>query len=239
MRSTFLVALGVTIAVAGCGQSLAQDGGPTVQRSYPVGQFQHIEVAGPYDVNVRTGSAPSVSGRGPQALMDKLVVEIRGDRLYIHPEKTGNRMSWSGREKATLNVTVPMLRGAAIAGSGDVTIDRIAGNDFDGSISGSGDLNLASLNVQTLELSIAGSGGLTARAGQANRAAYKIAGSGDIDARGVRTGTASLSIAGSGNIAGHASNEASVSIVGSGDVALTGGAKCSVSKAGSGSVRCS
>jgi len=232
----------VATASAGCGQSRAKDAGPTVNRNYQVGAFERIEVAGPYDVRVKTGAGPSVSASGPEKLIERLVVEVRGDRLLIHPrnERRGFFNWGSGfHGNATLEVTVPALREAAIAGSGGISIDKIQGDQFKGSVAGSGDLNLDSLNVESLELSIGGSGDVRAHSGQARRAEYSIAGSGGIDARAVQTQTADISIAGSGSIHGQASGTADVSIMGSGDVVLTGGAKCSVSKAGSGDVRCS
>ena len=240
MRKAVLFGVAAAVAAAGCSQSRAEEGGPTVQRSYQVGSFDRIEVAGPYDVRVRTGSAPSVSASGPEKLMERLVVEVKGDRLLIHPRKDQRMFNWSStRGTATIDVTVPMLRAAAIAGSGEMTVDRIAGQRFDGSVAGSGDLSLSSLQVQALKLSIAGSGDVRAGSGEAQSADYSIAGSGDIDARGVRAGTAAVSIAGSGSINGQANGTASVSIMGSGDVELSGGAKCTVSKHGSGSARCS
>ena len=42
----------------------ARTAGPTVSRNYQVGNFQQIEVAGPYDVEVRTGANPGVSAAG-------------------------------------------------------------------------------------------------------------------------------------------------------------------------------
>lgn len=240
MRKVMMLVFGAAMIAAGCGQSRAEDGGPMVERSFQVGAFERIEVAGPYDVRVHTGPAPSVSGRGPQALMDRLVVEVKGDRLMIHPRNERLGFNWnSSRGTATLDVTVPALRSASIAGSGNINVDKVAGDRFEGNIGGSGNLTLDSLNVQALNLSIGGSGEAIAKSGQAQTVNYAIAGSGDIDARGIRAGTASMSIAGSGNIAGQATGTADVSIMGSGDVELTGGAKCSVSKAGSGSVRCS
>ena len=240
MRKAVLIGIAAAVAASGCGQSRAEDGGPTVQRSFQVGGFERIEVAGPYDVRVRTGSAPSVSASGPEKLMDRLVVEVKDGRLLIHPRKDKRMFNWSSiRGTATIDVTVPMLSGASIAGSGEITVDRISGERFDGSVAGSGDLALDSLQVQALKLSIAGSGDVHARSGEAQSVDYSIAGSGDIDASGVRAGTAAISIAGSGSINGQANGTASVSIMGSGDVELTGGAKCTVSKAGSGNVRCS
>lgn len=229
-------------ASAGCGQSRADDGGPTVQRNYTVGAFDRIEVAGPFEVDVRTGGSPSVTASGPQKLIERLVVEVRGDRLVIRPrEERGFRWGsgWSKSSKARVQVTAAALSGAAIAGSGGITVDQVSGERFDGSVAGSGDLTIGALDVQSLKLSIGGSGDVRARSGQARSAEYSIAGSGDIDASGVRADTAAVSIAGSGNINGQASATADVSIVGSGDVVLTGGARCNVSKAGSGNVRCS
>ena len=242
MRNALLMGIAAAaMASAGCGQSRAEDGGPTVQRDYPVGAFERIEVAGPYDVRVRTGGNPSVSASGPEKVMERLIVEVKGDRLLIHPrkERGGFSWGWTSHGTATLEVTVPQLRQAAIAGSGTIAVDRVNGDEFEGAVAGSGDLTLDALEVQTLKLSIAGSGDLKARSGQARTAEYSIAGSGDIDAGGVRSESADISIAGSGSINGQATGSADVSIMGSGDVVLTGGAECKVSKTGSGNVRCS
>ena len=230
----------IAITLGGCGQTRAEDGGPTVQRNYEVGAFERIDVAGPYEVEVRTGGAPSVSASGPEKLIERLVVEVKGDRLLIHPRRDNSMWrGWSSHGTAKIQVTTQALRAAAIAGSGGVKVDQVRGTTFEGSVAGSGDLELNSVEVQSLKLSIAGSGDVRARSGQSRDAKYSIAGSGDIDARGIRSESAAVSIAGSGSINAEATGTADVSIMGSGDVVLTGGAKCSVSKAGSGDVRCS
>jgi len=240
MRSAILFAiLAAAGALAGCGQTRAEAGGPTVQRNYGVGPFERIEVAGPYDVNVRTGGNPTVSASGPEKLLEQMVVEVKGDRLVIRPRKDRRIFSWGRGGKAKVEVTAPQLRSAKIAGSGGIRIDRVRGESFEGAIAGSGDLDVDSLEVGDLKLAIAGSGELRARSGQARSASYKIAGSGDIDAGAIESETAEVSIAGSGNVSGRATGTADVSIMGSGDVVLTGGARCSISKAGSGNVRCS
>jgi hypothetical protein len=239
MRLASIIAVSAALAAAGCGRLHAEDGGPSVDRNYQVGAFQSIEVAGPYEVEVRTGGAPSVSASGPDKLIERLVVEVKGDRLLIHPRKQ-NGFNWSGsRGTAKVQVTAPMLRAAAIAGSGGLMVDRITGDRFEGSIAGSGDLRLQTVEVQSLKLSIGGSGSVEAGRGRARNADYSIAGSGGIDARAMRADTASISIAGSGSVNGQATGSADVSIMGSGDVSLTGGARCNVSKMGSGEVRCS
>jgi hypothetical protein len=229
------------VATSACGHDRSEDGGPSVSRNYQVGAFQQIEVAGPYDVEVRTGANPSVAANGSEKLLAHTVVEVKGDTLSIHQEQQKGwfHTGWHHNGKATFVVTVPALRAATIAGSGGIKVDKVRGDSFEGTIAGSGGLVLASTEVQTLKLSIGGSGGIQAGSGKVKNAEYEIAGSGGINATGVSAEQAKVSIAGSGSVNGNATGTASVDIVGSGDVNLGGGAKCTVSKAGSGNVHCS
>ena len=214
-----------------------RDPGPQVSRSYNVAAFDRIGVAGPYDVQVVTGGASGITAKGGQALLDATEVVVENGELKIRPkERRGFHWNWGHNGKAVFTVNAAALRAAAIAGSGGINVDKVAG-DFEGSVAGSGDLKLASVAGGKIKLSIAGSGGVTA-AGKADAVDYSIAGSGDIDAKGLAAKSADVSIAGSGNIGANASDTADVSIMGSGDVEVTGGAKCTVSKHGSGDVRC-
>lgn len=239
MRKSLAALTAASAALAGC-QVRAENGGATVSRNYQVSNFQQIEVAGPYDVKVRTGANPGVSARGSEKLLEHTTVEVEGDKLVIRPEQHNGwfHFGWSSHGKAVFTVTVPQLSGATIAGSGDIHVDRVAGQKFEGTVAGSGGIDVGTLDVQSLKLSIAGSGGVKG-AGKAQLAEYEIAGSGDVDARAVQTQQLKVSVAGSGGVKAHASGTADVSIMGSGDVDVTGGAKCNVSKQGSGDVRCS
>src|SRR4051794_19513647 len=124
MRKLIAAAV-VAASASACGPRHAEDGGPATSRNYQVGNFQQIEVAGPYNVEVRTGGKPGVSARGSEKLLERTVVEVRGDKLVIRPEDhRGWFGGWSTRGKANFVVTVPQLRGATIAGSGDIHVDR-------------------------------------------------------------------------------------------------------------------
>jgi len=228
------------LSLAGCGEAHSESGGgPRAERSYQVGPFQQIEVAGPYDVQVTTGGAPAVTASGPQNAIDRLVVEVRDNKLLIHPESHGffTVGGWNG--SVNVHVTAPALAAASLAGSGELQVDKVHGNSFEGNVAGSGDLTIGQASVQSLKLSIGGSGNILARSGKVAAVEYDIAGSGGIDARSVGAQNANVSVAGSGNVNAQASGTANVNIMGSGDVTLTGGAKCSVTKAGSGDARCS
>ena len=242
MRKSIAAAIvAATAATSACGQHGSGDGGPTVSRSYQVGNFQQIEVGGAYDVDVRTGANVGVSATGPQKLLERTVVEVQGDKLLIHPQEHQGWFHFGSWNSGTAHftVTVPQLSAATIAGSGDIQVDHVKGDRFEGTVAGSGGLGIGTIDVQSLKLSIGGSGDAKAAAGHAASGEYEIGGSGGVDAGGVATQQMKVSVAGSGNIKANSSGPAEVDISGSGDVEITGGAKCTINKAGSGNVRCS
>jgi hypothetical protein len=239
-KSLATVIVASAAALAGC-EGHHESGGPTVSRNYQVGNFQQIEVAGPYDVEVRTGGNPGVSAQGPEKMLERIDVTVEGNRLVIRTRHEGGffHFGFSHHGNVHFMVTVPQLSGADLTGSGEIKVDKVQGQDFDGSVTGSGDLSIASLEVQSLKLSITGSGDVKAGSGKAQAAEYGITGSGDLDAGAIDSPSIKASIAGSGDIKAHGSGTANVNIMGSGDFYLTGGAKCGVNKAGSGDAHCS
>ncbi|HEY0697529.1 MAG TPA: head GIN domain-containing protein [Micromonospora sp.] len=213
-----------------------RDPGPEVTRSYQVGAFDKLAVAGPYEVNVVTGGQGGITAKGGEHLLAETEVVVEDGTLKIKPRKhKGIRWNWRNG-KAVFTVNAAAIRGAAIAGSGGVNVDRVTG-DFEGDVAGSGDLKIGAVSGGKVKLAIAGSGDVEA-AGKADSVELSIAGSGDMRTGALATRTAEVSIAGSGNVEANASESADVSIMGSGDVRIQGGAKCTVSKAGSGNVVC-
>ena len=228
-----------TLSSAGCARDRTESAGPATTRNFQVGGFDRLEVAGPYEVTVATGGAPAVRASGGERAIERLVVEVEGRTLKIHSKKrSGMSFGWSRSHPVKLTVTVPSLSAAGIAGSGDISVDKVSGDLFEGDIAGSGGLRVGQVDVKRLKVGIAGSGNFSG-VGRATVAEYDIAGSGDLNAPGLIAETASVSIAGSGNVTAQATGTAKVDIAGSGNVRMTGGAKCSVSKAGSGNVACS
>ena len=239
MRAATL--LGAVFALGACNAN-AQEGNvdrTPAQRSYDLAGFSSVSVAGPHNVVVQVGPAHSVRAEGPAGVLDRLEVVVEDDgNLEVRQKKEFMRMSW-GRDMppTTVYVTLPAIRAAAIAGSGNLQIDRVQGGDFAASIAGSGDMQVAAMQVEAADFSIAGSGDLTA-AGTAAKSKISIAGSGDVKLDRLQSRTASVSIVGSGDVQARATEAADVSIMGSGNVVIGGGAQCSVSKWGSGSFRC-
>lgn len=221
------------------GKAETREAGPAVTRNYQVAAFDRIEVAGPYDVTVTSGGQPGVTAHGGEAILAETEVVVENGVLKIKPRKrNGFRWSFNNDNAVKIDVTTAALRGAAIAGSGGILVDRIDGGDFKGEIGGSGDLTLNNVDAAAVSLAVAGSGEVRA-SGKTQKLDVSIAGSGDVDVSGLESATADVSIAGSGNVRARATDTAAVSIMGSGNVEMTGGARCSVNKHGSGNVRCS
>ena len=225
------------LLAAGCSASdEAKPSGVSGNRSFAATGFDTVSLRGPDDVIVRVGGQPSVTATGDSGLLERLTVEVVGSELRIGREKTG--LGWSSSKgAATVTVTMPAIKGASVAGSGNMDIDAVAGPNFQGSVAGSGELKIATLKTETITLDIAGSGDAKI-AGTTGRAKYSVAGSGDIEAAGLSARDADISVAGSGNVAAGVTGNATISLVGSGDADITGGAKCSISKIGSGEVKC-
>jgi hypothetical protein len=235
-----IVATSAALILASCnfsaGKSETREVGAATTRQYQVANFSKIEVAGPYDVTVATGKDVAVAASGGVELLDETEVTVKGDTLIIKPKKSrGIRWSWKGG-KASFTVSTQALTGAAIAGSGDIVVDKASG-DFEGEVAGSGSLDVRQMTAGKASLEIAGSGNIRA-AGTADSTDAGIAGSGNIDASKLVARTATVSIAGSGGVLLQATEAADVSIAGSGNVDIAGGAKCTIDKAGSGNVTC-
>ncbi|HTG37209.1 head GIN domain-containing protein, partial [Sphingomonas sp.] len=202
--------------------------------SYPVADFTRVTNAAPADVRVTTGPTFAVRARGDKDIIDSLDIARRGNALHIGVEN--NAWRWGNRGSATVDVTMPRIDGAAIAGAGDMTIDRGAA-DFQGEVSGAGNMTIGRIEGGAVRLSISGAGDIGA-AGVADRLRASIAGTGSIRARDLTARGAEIDMAGAGDITANVDGDARVSMAGVGSVDLGPRARCRVSKAGVGSVKC-
>ena len=127
------------------------DAGPRAERNFEIGSFDRLDIAGPFDVEVRTGEEHGVEAEGPQEALQSLSVTTEDNVLVI---------SCADRDADEISIVVTMaqLRDASLAGSGDVSIDRVKGEAFECANCGSGDLKLDEIDVETLALSMTGSG---------------------------------------------------------------------------------
>lgn len=246
-REIMLAVAAGTLAAGGAALILSEDdddehraaamAGPE-SVTYEVTPFAEIAIVGPQDVVVSRGETFGVRSEGSPEALAQLEAVVEDGKLLIRPKQGfGGGFNWGRLAAATVYVSLPQLDAVALAGSGDVRIDRIEGPRFTGTVAGSGELAIDAMQVDEADFSIGGSGNLVA-AGTARETRVSIGGSGEFQAEDLRSQTASVSIGGSGDVALHVEGEARVSIAGSGDVDISGPARCSVTRMGSGNVSC-
>lgn len=221
----------------GTAESNAQGSGIAGNRAFPLADFDRVALRGPDDVIVRVGPAFSVNAAGDTGLIDELEIAVERGTLKVG-RKSRNGFNWrnSGGRKVTVTVTLPALRGASVAGSGDMTVDKVA-DAFAASVAGSGTMKVAQVAAPKVDLDIAGSGEAELT-GAAQTVSISVAGSGSAKAKGLKARDLSVSVAGSGDVEAAADATADISVMGSGNVDIFGPAHCKTSKLGSGSVRC-
>ncbi|KTT75228.1 head GIN domain-containing protein [Sphingomonas endophytica] len=223
------------LPLAACGtiahaEDIAARGSGNV-RTFDVRDVSSVDLGGSDDIEVRVGGGYAMRAEGDPQILDALQVRRRGSELQVSRR-------WSGRPgKVRIVVTVPVLTGVGVGGSGNMTVDRVAGGDLSARVAGSGNLTLAQLSTRTLSVAVAGSGTVVAR-GTTQRLAVELAGSGDLSGTALVAGAASVKVVGSGSVRAIVRGAASVTSVGSGDVDLGAAARCTVRKMGSGRVRC-
>lgn len=241
-RLPLIALLALAIPTAACsygwsdddgGQEVPAQGSGTT-RSFAVRDFTGIDLRGSDPVDVRVGGGFSVRAEGPSDALDQLRIERDGDTLRVGRKKG---VHWSTGKGARIFVTLPRLTDVGVAGSGQMTVDRVEGPSFHAGIAGSGDLTVGSMRVGTADLGIAGSGTVTPN-GTADRLKVSVAGSGNLRGAGLQTRQADVSIAGSGDVVARVNGPAKVSLMGSGSADLGPQSTCTVSKMGSGSARC-
>lgn len=226
----------LAIPLAACGGAADGQGGsaPAAARSYALDGFTRVASEAPADVTVTTDDVFAVRASGDARLIERLDLAVDRNTLRIRTRRDG--WNWGSREQVRIDVTMPRIEGASIAGAGDMMIDRGVG-DFTASIAGAGDMAIGRIEGRNITLSISGAGDLSA-AGTAQSASLTVAGTGSIRARELLARAADVSVAGAGDVTATVDGDAEVSVAGVGSVDLGSRARCRISKAGVGSVTC-
>lgn len=242
--------------LAGSAQAKSRDPGPPDTRMASPGEFNRIAVAGPFVVTVRTGHDTAISLSGPRTMLDDTELVVRDGQLIIRWQE-GASWSRNGDHGVDIDISVPALGEAMMAGAGSIAIDRIGGDSFaaqllssgditietlsagkvQAQLAGSGSLAIARIDAASVEVVSAGSGGMTAK-GRAGKATLRLAGAGSFDNPAFVADHATIISGGSARIRAEVRTSANIQAAGSGVITLTGGAKCTISKLGSGEVNC-
>src|SRR5436305_493322 len=113
-------------------------------RNFGITSFTKIRVDGPFRVRLATGVPPYAKASGSPAALDRVAIEVQGDTLIVHP----NRTSWGGYADqdvgpVEIGLGTHDLTSAWLNGSGTLAIDRVQALAFDLAVQGSGSVAVA------------------------------------------------------------------------------------------------
>jgi hypothetical protein len=202
----------------------------TEGRSVPA--FSSISVGGSGTLRVHRGGQ-KVEITSDSNILPYITTMVSGGVLKIGLKPF---TSIANRTRMQFDITLPELKGLAIAGSGDAFLDPFTGDSFKAVVSGSGGVK-ADLGYKAIELSCSGSGGFDA-AVKADRFDLRCSGSGEAYLKG-SAGRARVTITGSGSLLARdlAVDEARLVVSGSGEAELRAARSLDVAINGSGGVR--
>ena len=193
------------------GSGINGEGG-IVTKTLNVKGFDEIGLGVGGQVFISKGNQFNVKVEGQANIIELIETDVSGGKWSIKFSKKVKNF-----KDLKFHITMPEVRGLAIAGSG-----KIVGKDsFESS--------------DKMDFSIAGSGTIIFM-GSADNAKMSISGSGTVKAEDLKVNNCKVSIAGSGDCYIHAEDGLNVSIAGSGNVRYKGSPSVKSSIAGSGNI---
>ena len=166
--------------------------------------FDRISVSAGSVVNVAIAEQFSVVVNAESKHLENFQTEVVDGVLIIEGNKK-KRNFWQRvfgyfeAVDATVDITMPALRGVRISGSSHVVTGNINTERFEGSVSGSGKLSFAKLITDDTRLSVSGSGKILFDSAETSSFYSSVSGSGDILLGELVAKNAQCSVTGSGS----------------------------------------
>ncbi|WP_268223016.1 head GIN domain-containing protein [Sinomicrobium oceani] len=222
-----------TIHAQWFGNKKVTGNGHVVKTDRKTGDYDHIGVAGMYDVVLVSGTEGNITIEAEENLMEYIETEVKGNTLNI---KTTRGINLRPRKKIRITVPFRDISAVSLAGSGSITgQDLIKANDFKTSLAGSGDIDLA-VEAGKVESNIAGSGDIRLK-GKTKVYEANVSGSGDIHAYDLIAEQVHTAVSGSGDIQVHCNDMLKARVSGSGNISYKGNAREDSKVSGSGKIR--
>lgn len=218
-------------------------GGKRVTVTRDVGYFSKVDASGSADIEFVQGKERAMRIVGPKQYVDNIVVEKKGETLYIS-YKSNSVISFIDGD-VTLYIYSPdltevNLRGSvsfdvkgaldtdnlkvSVMGSGEADFDSIVCDAINFEVRGSGDIGAKRIDTKNAVANVFGSGDLDFDFLKADNVQFAVSGSGDLDAMLSQVKTMQLNVVGSGDMDIKAQNcgVANCTAAGSGSITLSG-----------------
>jgi Putative auto-transporter adhesin, head GIN domain len=158
--------------------------------------FTAVELAGANDVRIGVGGEQRVVVRGDDNLVAIVTTQVSDGTLVLDQTEP-----FSSSTPLSVEITVPSLERAILAGAGTMTVD---GHD-----------------LETLALTLSGSGTIGG-AGSAQELVVDLSGSGDVELDTLVAEAATVTLSGTGNVQVHATRSLDALVSGAGTIAYSG-----------------
>lgn len=215
------------------GGERVQGSGKIIKQNRDVGHFRALSVGISGDVEIRSGNTEGVIVETDDNLQAQIETVVEDGTLRIRLAKKNLRLD-TRHIKVIVNART--LEKLSVSGSGNVTADKLRGENLTLDVGGSGSLNVAQLESESVAIALGGSGSLKA-AGNTERLQISIGGSGRVQVGQLQSRDVVVSIGGSGQSTVWAKKSLSVSVAGSGDVNYYGDPQISNTVMGSGTIK--
>ncbi len=210
-----------------------QGNGRIVRQARNIGHFNGLAMALPGNVEIRTGNSEGLSIETDENLLPLIETVVEDGTLKIRSKRKVNIKT----RNLKIVVQARELDRLALAGSGNIDADRVAGKRVRFDVGGSGSIKVGKAEGEAIDVNLGGSGDLKVSEGGARSLSASIGGSGTIDMARVRLDKASVTVAGSGDATIWVRDSLSMTVAGSGDVNYYGDPQVSKSVVGSGGAR--
>lgn len=238
--SALLLLFAVSVVCMACYSSKdLKAGGKRVTVTRNVGYFSKVDASGSVDIVFAQGKEKPMRIEGPKQFVDNLVVEKKGETLYVS-YKSNSVVSFIDGD-VTLYIYSPDLTDVNIKGSCTFDVNgKLDTDNLKVSVVGSGEAEFGSIVCDAINFEVRGSGDLSAKRVDTKTAVANVAGSGDLDFDFLKADKADFAVRGSGDLDAMLSQvkDMQFNVVGSGDMDIKaqncGVANCTC--AGSGSI---
>jgi hypothetical protein len=243
MKHTLMALVLSSLVLFGCGLSFDSWGfgeriegsGNIITEDRAVSDFTRVEILGSGELIVTQGDHYALTVETDDNLMEYVKTEVQGRTLKLSFTEEARNKNLQPTRGFVFRVTLPDLEDLVVAGSADISAERLESERLAIIISGSGDVRIDELISDDLTVQIIGSGDIEI-AGVAAQQSFSILGSGSIDTGDLRGETVDVTIPGSGSATVWATDELRVTIAGSGNVGYYGSPTVTHSILGTGNI---
>lgn len=179
-----------------------RDKSADASKTYDLRDFDRIEIAGVYELDVAVGADYSVEISGPQAQLDRVEAMVENGELILDMrDRERGEKKRRDHDSLAARVTLPALTGVDVSGVVDADIEGVDAEEFAADISGVGEMEIR---------------------GSCGRFKAAVSGVGDLDAEELQCKDVAVDVSGIGEASVFASESVDASVSGMGEISIYG-----------------